>query len=221
MKLSHFIVTALGVSCSLSSATKTQPSPAPPPSKPRSAPERLDVFSRAIERLHGEVVNPAPYPSTLDGFQRYLTASGVRDVTADELTRPNHPGVAARLGFERFLPAKKWWPRGAALALLTDRLRGIAGEPVHLRNWWRPPSYNANPVVGGAKYGDHPTANAVDLDYTSVSGRIRAERWLRKLDKTASWLGLSLGLGPLTTHVGIGSPRGRRQWHYPGWHPAA
>jgi len=32
---------------------------------------------------------------------------------------------------------------------------------------------------------------------------------------------LSLGLGTQTTHVGIDSPRGHREWHYAGWRPAA
>jgi hypothetical protein len=57
----------------------------------------------------------------------------------------------------------------------------------------------------------------VDLDYPSVSARIKAERFLRQLDRKAPWLHLSLGLGERTTHVGIGSPKGRREWHYAGW----
>ena len=221
MKFSYFLLGALVVCGSLSSATRTQPVPRAKQPDLRPAATPSDVFSRAIEQFDGEVVDPAQYPTTLAGFQDYLTASGVSDVTADELTLPNHPGIAARIGFERFLPPKRWWPRGAALALLTERLRAIAREPVCLRNWWRPPAYNSNPAVGGAKYGDHPTANAVDLDYSSVADRMRAERWLRSLDRSASWLQLSLGLGAETTHVGIGSPRGHREWHYAGWRPAA
>jgi hypothetical protein len=219
MMFLYFVIGALAVGNAWG-ATKTPPmSSARRQSSPTmSAP--TDIFNRAIQRLHGEAVDPAGYPLTVAGFQQYLSACGVRDVTADELTRPNHPGVAARVGFERFLPPKRWWPRGAALALLTERLRAVAGGPVYLRNWWRPPAYNSDPLVGGAKNGDHPTANAVDLDYSSVAGRMRAERWLRTLDRVNPWLRLSLGLGAETTHVGIGSPRGHREWHYPGWHPA-
>jgi hypothetical protein len=71
--------------------------------------------------------------------------------------------------------------------------------------------------VGGAKGGDHPDATALDLDYPSVAARMRAELFLRNLAKRHPWMELSLGLGPQTTHVGIGSPRGGREWHYAGW----
>jgi hypothetical protein len=155
------------------------------------------------------------------GFQEYLAATGVRTVSAAELTRPNHPGVAARLGFDDFLPPQSWWQRGAALALLIQELRSVVHEPLYVRNWWRPASYNSDPAVGGARNGDHPTANAVDLDYASRAGRMRAERWLRALDRSTRWLQLSMGLGDRTTHVGIGSAKGRREWHYAGWRPVA
>ncbi len=181
--------------------------------------ESADVFARAIQKLGGQVADPRAFPDTVDGFQDYLTVSGVHAVTAAEMTRPNHPVIAERLGFHVFLPAQTWWRRGAALALLIQHLRTVAGEGVYVRNWWRPPAYNAHPGVGGARKGDHPTANAVDLDYVSRAGRIRAERWLRALDRSARWLQLSLGLDDRTTHVGIGSPKGRREWHYAGWRP--
>jgi hypothetical protein len=162
-------------------------------------------------------VKPAAYPETVSGFQAYLSDCGVRSISAADLTHPNHPRIAARLGYRDFLPPRDWWPRGTALALLAQNISSSAG-PVRVRNWWRPASYNSG--VGGAKGGDHPTANAVDLDYQRPSDRMRAERYLRDLDRRCPWMELSLGLGPQTTHVGIGSPRGRREWHYPGWRPA-
>jgi hypothetical protein len=60
----------------------------------------------------------------------------------------------------------------------------------------------------------------MDLDYQSVSDRMRAERFLRGLNSRFPWMHLSLGLGAETTHVGLGSPRGHREWHYAGWTPA-
>lgn len=179
-----------------------------------------DVFSKAIRRLGGTPVSVARYPHTVDGLTSYLKAIGVRTLDARALTEPNHPDVARRLGYSSFLPKKEWWPRGAALALLTEKLQTAASEPVRVRNWWRPPAYNADPLVGGASNGDHPTANAVDLDYQTDAGRKRAERLLRSLDRRMPELRLSMGLGGRTTHVGIGSPRGRREWHYSGWVPA-
>ncbi len=179
-----------------------------------------DVFSRAIAFFGGRLPDVSRYAATVAGFSEYLKAAGVRSVTAADLTTPHHPDIAARLGFHDFLPPKEWWPRGAALALLAQRLGDAAGQGITIRNWWRPPAYNQDPVVGGARNGDHPTATALDLDYRTAAARARAERMLRSLNSQAPWLGLSLGLGPQTTHVGIGSPRGRREWHYPGWTPA-
>lgn len=186
---------------------------------PVPAPSTPDVFDRAIESLNGHAVDPLRFAKTLTGFQEYLSAVGVHGITADELTRPNHPDVAARLGFSNFLPPQQWWPRGAALALLTEKLQSVAGDAVHIRNWWRPAAYNADPKVAGAKNGDHPTANAFDLDYATVAARRKAEAFLRTLEREKAWLQLSLGLGAQTTHIGIGSARGHREWHYAGWSP--
>ena len=166
------------------------------------------------------MVNPVAYPQSADGFQAYLKDSGVTAISAFDLIRPNHPEVAARLGFHDFLPPRSWWTRGAALALLTQHIQSLTVTPVRVRNWWRPPAYNTDRAVGGAENGDHPTATAVDLDYGTTAARIRAELYLRELAKRCPWLQLSLGLGALTTHVGIGSPHGHREWHYASWRPA-
>lgn len=179
----------------------------------------MDLFSRAIALFGGHAVQPSEFPATVEGFGKYLQAVGVQAIRASELTTPYHRDVAAKLGFSSFLPPKEWWPRGAALALLTERLNRAAGERVSIRNWWRPAAYNQDPLVAGAKNGDHPTANALDLDYSSAAARVRAEHALRALDAQAPWLHLSLGLGPRTTHVGIGSAKGHREWHYSGWSP--
>jgi hypothetical protein len=187
----------------------------------RTGPARsTDMYSRAIELFGGHAIDAARFENTVEGFGKFLAACGVTSIGAAELTTPHHADVAARLGFRAFLPPKQWWARGVALALLSERLSEAAGQKVAIRNWWRPAAYNSDPTVGGAKNGDHPTANALDLDYASATGRIRAEQFLRKLQRSAPWLNLSLGLGPQTTHVGIGSPRGHREWHYSGWTPA-
>ncbi len=166
------------------------------------------------------MVSANEYPATIAGFEAYLKDSGVHKVTAAELTQPNHPEVAVKYGFRDFLPQQDWWPRGAALALVIEAIDHFTSSMVHVRNWWRPRPYNDDRAIGGAKNGDHPTANAVDLDYQSVSDRMRAERFLRGLSDRFPWMRISLGLGAETTHVGIDSPRGRREWHYAGWSPA-
>jgi hypothetical protein len=178
------------------------------------------VYARSIQQLGGTVVNPVAYPETVAGFQAYLAATGVKSISAAELTRPNHPEVAARHGFRDFLPPRSWWPRGAALALVAQNIEAKAGALVHVRNWWRPAAYNTDPVVKGAKNGDHPSASALDLDYPTVTARMKAEAFLRDLNLRHPWMQLSFGFGPQTTHVGLASPRGHREWHYAGWRPS-
>lgn len=179
-----------------------------------------DVYARSIAELGGSPVDVKSFPQTVAGFQSYLMAAGVKSVTAADLTTPNHPAIAARLGFRDFLPNQDWWSRGAALALLAQNIKDKTGAALHIRNWWRPAAYNADPGVGGAKDGDHPTANALDIDYGSATDRSKAELFLRALDKRCPWMQLSFGLGAQTTHIGLASPRGHREWHYAGWRPA-
>jgi hypothetical protein len=185
-----------------------------------SRPALQGVYGRAIQELGGTVVDAGAYPATVAGFEAYLTDSGVHRVTAAELTQPNHPEVAEKYGFRDFLPPQGWWSRGVALALVIQAIDDLTLATVHVRNWWRPTAYNQDRAIGGAKNGDHPTANAVDLDYQSVTDRMKAERFLRGLCGRFPWMRISLGLGAETTHVGINSPRGHREWHYPGWTPA-
>jgi hypothetical protein len=188
------------------SASRSNPSQ---PGNPESG-----LFSRAIQHFGGHILDPAQFTNNLDGFERYLAASGVRAFNATELTHPNHPEVAAKFGFTSFLPPQSWWPRGVALALLAQDIEHRVGEPVSIRNWWRPPAYNRDPRVGGAESGDHLGAFSIDLDYLSSRSRRRAEQWLHSLARSQQWLQLSLGLGDRSTHIGILSPRGHREWHY-------
>ncbi len=179
-----------------------------------------DLYTRSIQQLGGTIADAAAFPETVEGFQQYLRASGVRALAAAELTRPNHADIASRLGFTAFLPPRTWWSRGAALALLTQSMETATRVAAHVRNWWRPEAYNLNPVVGGAKDGDHPTANAFDLDFASTLDRMKAEAFFRTMERRYPWMNLSFGLGALTAHIGLGSPRGHREWHYAGWRPA-
>jgi hypothetical protein len=183
------------------------------------SPEKSETYARSIQQLGGTVANPSAFPETIAGFQQYLLASGVRVLSAVEMTHPNHPEIAARLGFSNFLPAREWWPRGASLALLTQSMQAATQVTARLRNWWRPAAYNQDPAVGGAKGGDHPTANAFDLDFNSVADRMKAESFFRGVQQRFSWMNLSFGFGAQTTHIGLGSPRGHREWHYAGWRP--
>ncbi len=180
-----------------------------------------------IQRFGGNDVDPFDYPETQDGFQQYLDAVGVTHFAAWEYVIPNNPTVAAGCGYTILLPDRSWWRKGAALGLLADQLRALVNEPVNLRNWWRPDCYNNG--VGGAPGGDHPDADALDLDFASERSRADAQRylcdeyWLQDIvapeeiapgSNLNPRLNMSVGLGAITIHVGLLSSNGRRFWKY-------
>lgn len=162
-----------------------------------------------------------------DGLQLYLDAVGVQHVTAPDLVEPYNVEAAEMCGFDLLLPPQEEWKKAAALALFTDVLTELVGEPIFLRNWWRPPCYND--AVGGAAGGDHPDADAVDLDFSSNTTRAIAQGFLCdtywNMDIVAPEqiapgsdldprLNLSVGLGGVTIHLGVLSAGGRRFWYY-------
>lgn len=170
-----------------------------------------NTFENVIRQLGGSAVKSTMFPKTIAGFQMYLDAVGVRYFSAREMTTPNHPDKAKQCGFDHFLPPHEDWAKGAALALLADKLRALVNEPVKMRNWWRPSCYNSK--VGGAAGSDHVQAFAVDLDFRSAQSRAKAQGYLCK-NYWSSDLQLSIGLGGVTIHLGILSPKGKRSWKY-------
>lgn len=171
-----------------------------------------------IDHFGGIDVDPAGFDETQEGFQAYLDAVGVTYFAAWEYVVPNNQAVATSCGYSILLPSRDRWPRAAALGLLADRLRALVNEPVTLRNWWRPDCYNVG--VGGAPGGDHPDADALDLDFRSASSRAAAQRylcdtyWRRDIEGTETRLNMSIGLGGATIHLGLLSRNGRRFWKY-------
>jgi hypothetical protein len=188
--------------------------------------EKID-HAFLIEHFGGTVVDAMAYSDDLAGFQQYLDDVGVQYFSANEITTPNNPTAAQMCGYDILLPDPSWWEKIGALALLADELRALVGEPVFMRNWWRPPCYNE--LVGGAAGGDHPDADAVDLDFLSAGSRALAQGYLCEqywaqdivppeaiapgsdLDPR---LNLSVGMGGATLHVGLLSVNGRRFWFY-------
>jgi hypothetical protein len=173
-----------------------------------------DVHERAIRYFGGKVVAPTKYAASEAGFASYLRDTGLSSISAADLTDPHHPRVAEKYGYKVFLPVQAWWPRAAALGLVAQQIEKLIGQQVRIRNWWRPQPYNLDKTVGGAPRSDHVTAHAIDIDYQSVASCARAIEWLRELRVKQRWLRLSLGTGPLVTHVGIDSPVGSREWVY-------
>jgi hypothetical protein len=172
------------------------------------------VPERAILHFGGEVREIQQYDESVTGLQKYLRVSGVRKITAQQLTRPHHSNIAREHGYDIFLPRKEWWSRGAALALLAEAVEEAVGDQVVIRNWWRPKPYNADRRVAGAARSDHLSGHAIDIDFHSARSAQRAHRWLEDLGRKNPWLRMSIGSGPRTLHVGIDSPLGSRRWTY-------
>ncbi|MEM6996883.1 MAG: hypothetical protein AAF721_40650 [Myxococcota bacterium] len=180
-----------------------------------------------IDHLGGDPVDATQYGPDLDSFQQYLDAVGVQHTSAEEIVEPYSASAAAECGLSILLPAQDQWEKIGALALFTDDLTELVGEPIFMRNWWRPPCYND--LVGGAANGDHPDADAVDLDFQSATSRAQAQQYLCEtywdqdivapeqiapgsdLDPR---LNMSVGLGAVTIHLGVLSQGGRRSWKY-------
>lgn len=180
-----------------------------------------------IQMLGGDPVNAFEYGPDLDSFQMYLDDVGVQFFSAQDLAEPYNQAAATECGYTLLLPERDQWQKAAALALFADELRDLVGEPIFLRNWWRPPCYNA--AVGGAAGGDHPDADALDLDFMSASSRAMAQEFLCNTywdapivspDQIAPgadvdpMLNMSVGLGGVSLHIGVLSNGGRRNWYY-------
>ena len=195
--------------------------------EPESVGVSVIDHSFLIRHFGGNDVDPMMFDETQDGFQAYLDAVGVTYFAAWEYVVPNNMQVAEQCGYTILLPERGWWRKAAALGLFADQLRILVNEPVTLRNWWRPDCYNTG--VGGAPGGDHPDADALDLDFSSARSRADAQRYLCEtywnqdivppediapgsdLDPR---LNMSIGLGEVTIHLGVLSSNGRRFWMY-------
>lgn len=171
----------------------------------------MNSFERIVDRFNKTVVDPQDYELTMDGYQAYLSATGISYVSAKEMCTPHHLDIASELGYEAFVPKHEWWDRGAALASLFDYLRKDLGKPIVVRNWWRPEDYNEK--VGGAKASDHIGAYAFDMDFKTQDDRRHVEALLEGLYNDLE-LKMSLGLGGYTIHLGLLSERGNRRWYY-------
>ena len=140
------------------------------------------ITERAIRHFGGRVRKLQTYDASVKGLQQYLRDSGVRRITAQQMTRPNHPDIAREHGFDNFVPKKEWWPRGRlALALLAEAIEKAIGEPVTIRNWWRPEAYNRDRRVAGASRSDHLSAHAIDIDYRSARSAQKAQSFVEQL----------------------------------------
>ena len=186
--------------------------------------DRMDDF---ISEFKGSVVPADSYDNSTAGLQRYLNDSGVtRNFKAKEMVRANNASAAKACGYKELLPSQCRWKSAAAQGLMAIKLRDVINEGrskkqgMNLRNWWRPACYNAQ--VGGAKRSDHIQARGFDLDFKTPKDRARAQKFICDMYKEHGEMNLQVGIGCVTLHVGIGSPKrsprypsdGSRFWTY-------
>lgn len=188
----------------------------------------LEDIVEMMEYFGGTVVDPMNYPQTEEGLQDFLDDSGVsRRFSAAEMVRPNRPDQARACGFQgALIPPRCRWMSGAIQGLLAMELRKVINDgningsnSITLRNWWRPSCYNKR--VGGAGSSDHVQARGFDLDFSNGNQRAKAQKYLCDLYKEKQ-ISLQVGIGCITLHVGLGSPKrirnfpsdGSRYWTY-------
>lgn len=170
-----------------------------------------------VIRAFGGRPLPVPTTATLQTLGEYLRQSGVWRWDAASLTRPNNASVAARYGYQAFVPPLEWFPRWVAMALVAQSLAAHApsGQTPRVRNLYRPADYNADPQVGGESDSYHVTAQAVDVDFAHKADRQAAEAWLRRVYCKNPYLKMGLGVGRSTLHVDLlGDFRRPAQWPY-------
>lgn len=176
----------------------------------------MNKYEIAIQKLGGDLtkINMHKYNQSLEGLDQFLKDLGIKFTNAKELCTPNHPDKALKAGFENFLPPKEWWLRVGVICLAFDQIRLHVGQPIKIRNMWRPPAYNA--VVGGADGSDHVDSHAIDMDFRSSEDRKKAEKFIKEnyYNKDKEIFECSIGLGNKTIHIGFLSENGRRKWKY-------
>lgn len=165
-----------------------------------------------IIALGGTYNDPENYSEDLEGFQNYLSDTGVQYFNAKEFLIPHKPDVAKELDLPSiFLPERSKWALGAVLGLIADRLRKEVKSPVRLRNWWRPEEYNK--AVGGSKRSDHVGAYALDLDFKNAELKNKASKLVEMIAKVLPDLKISMGIyRGVSLHIGVLSPLGARRW---------
>ncbi|MDD0851504.1 hypothetical protein HBN50_00285 [Halobacteriovorax sp. GB3] len=190
--------------------------------------QEREELDRIISKTSGVVVDANDYKSSIEGFQDFLSDSGVsKKFSAREMVKPFSSSAAKSCGLETLLPNRCRWKSAAAQALVAMKLREVINDDrpngkkgIFLRNWWRPNCYNK--AVSGASTSDHRNARGFDLDFKSVEDRMKAQKYLCEMYKEMSPLSLQVGIGCQTIHLGIGSPKrlpnypadGSRFWKY-------
>ncbi len=152
-------------------------------------------------------------PGSRDDLASYLADHGIEFFSVREVVTPNHADKARQAGFEELIPPLHLWPWTLLALAMGDEMRRAVGRAVRLRNLYRPLSYNRLVATSGVE-SDHPNACAGDFDFSSVEDRRIAEEVVRRRAMSDPVLELSMGMGAISLHVGVMSPKGPRSWFY-------
>jgi hypothetical protein len=163
------------------------------------------------------IIDVAKYsPWQTKEFGAYLEDNGIEHFSVAEAVTPNDPPKAKEAGYDALVPPNHLWPLSLLVLRIGDMMRKEIGEPIRLRNLYRPFSYNQMVADSDIK-SDHPNACGGDFDFKSVATRRKAEGFVRTLSMMFPLLELSLGMGAKTLHIGLLSPLGHRHWFYPSY----
>lgn len=171
----------------------------------------MSLAQSTFEVLTGRELKEPSDGGSVDGFYAFFNSLGIRYFSAAEAITPHSLTLAHALGYTHLLPPASHWARGAALFAMADNVRHVVGVPVAMRNWYRPNDYNAR--VGGSAESDHLTSHAVDLDFASRRDRAIAEAYVMQWYRV-DFANMSLGVGGASIHLGLWSPKGKRDWRY-------
>jgi hypothetical protein len=173
----------------------------------------VENYNRLISNFKNNSLSPNEFDHSEDGLQRFLDQTGIKHFSAKEITLPHSDEGAANCGVTELVPPQCIWKNAAAVLTVMDQAREEIQAPITFRNWWRPACYNS--LVGGAKESDHLLSKAFDFDFNNSKERAIAQKIIcEKLWKKNE--NIQIGIGCTSLHVGLGSPKGKRYWTYPG-----
>lgn len=176
--------------------------------------------NHVLELFGYRTPSPDRYQKSIKDLQRYLDDVGIKNFSAKEIATPYHPDIAKKQGWSDglLIPPPACWPHGAACLAIAEKIRTMTGRPLLCANWYRPDPYNAA-VAGSSAQGDHPSATAIDIQFTGSSADVRAARaiavpYLQDLYRKELFLALGLYGDERRIHIGVCTGMGKRKW---GW----
>ncbi len=202
----------------------------------------LSFYEGKILSLGGYPVSAysSIYKQNYEGYNKFLDDSGIRNFSAEEISKSNHADVLKKCGIRNLMPPRACWTRSAVLLLMAEKIRAHLGHPISVEALYRSKCYNKEfyNKIRGTKdskevNSDHVLARAIDLSYKTNSkfDKMKVRKKVQRYICEQFWFdidynsltnflayqpNLSAGFGTTRIHFGFDSPKGRRAWSYDG-----